>query len=155
MQHLPAKNHVFRDPNHVFRGPEGARITRNRRKSPKRCWKKAARTKCVEIWFSGVILGDFGVKRGGCPRGCFLWIFLKSHDFSEIFSTLIFPLKLSGISEDFTIFGPFGAFFGPSGPLFSWFLDGRCCIFEKITFLPSGAAPYALFPWFLRIFLNS
>ena len=61
-------------------------------------------------------------------------IFPKSHDFSEIFSTLIFHLKLCGDSADFTIFAPFGAFLGPSGPLFSMKLDGRYCIFQEITF---------------------
>ena len=64
MQHLPAKNHVFR-------GPEGPEISKNRRESRKERCQKAARTKCVEIWFSGLILGDSGVKRGGIPEGVF------------------------------------------------------------------------------------
>ena len=69
-----------------------------------------------------------------CYLGCFLKIFPNSHDFSEMFCTLIFHLKLCGKSADFTISAPFGAFLGPSGPLFSMKLDGKCCIFHEITF---------------------
>ena len=68
MQHLPAKNHVFR-------GPEDQKITKNRRESLKKRCGKAARTKCVEIWFSGLILGDFRVKGGGPAEGVFCEFF--------------------------------------------------------------------------------
>ena len=141
MQHLPSKNHVFR-------GPEGPEISKNHRKSRKERCQKAARTKSLEIWFSGLISGDFGVKRGGSSRGCFFRILRDSHDFSKIFCTLIFPLKLSANSEDFTIWGPFGAFGGPSGPLFSLFLDGSCCIFQEITFLHDFVDLFSIFSRF-------
>ena len=64
MQYVQAKNHVFR-------GPEGVEITKNQIESLKERCKNAARKKCVEIWFSGLILGDFSVKRGGYHGGCF------------------------------------------------------------------------------------
>ena len=99
-----------------------------------------------------MILGDFGVKRGGYSRGCFWRIFLNSPDFSEILCTLIFPLKLCGDSADFTISAPFGAFGGPSGPLFSMKLDGKYCIFLEITIFHDFLDFFSIFSRFWSLF---
>ena len=81
MQYFLAKNHVFR-------GPEGPKITKNRRKSLKRRCKNAARKKCVEIWCSGLIFGDFLEKKGGPAEGVV----------SDFFLILMIFLKFSALS---------------------------------------------------------